>query len=82
MNHFIRIFGYLLGANGQAVFLLIGSAYLVPYLEERFPQNFEWSAVVWPLAVAAVIHSYFIIIRAMIRLEQRRPPTDPPDEAS
>ena len=80
MNHFVKVGGYLLAANGQAVCLIIGADYFVRHLETAYPRAFSWGAVVWPLVVATTLHTYYIIIRAMIRWDKARDFSNKPTE--
>lgn len=68
---FIRVFGYVLAANGQAVLLIFASKEIIAYLSSNFPQSFSWDSVVWPTIILVIAHTYYVIIRNLIRSEQR-----------
>lgn len=68
----LKAFGYLMAANGQAV-LLVGLAFeLVSYLKEHYLSTFPWHYVVWPACVLVIGHSYYLVGRRIIELDEKR----------
>lgn len=69
----LRAFGYFMAANFQAV-ILIGVAFkLVSYLEEHYPvAQLRWAYLVWPACVLIIGHSYFLIMRQILKAEEKR----------
>lgn len=65
-------FAYLMAANFQAV-LLIGLAFkLVSYLEKEYSQSFPWDYLVWPICLLIIAHSYYLIMRQIMKLGEKR----------
>ncbi len=61
-----------MAANGQAVLLVVLAFDLVSYLEGHYPGTLPWSYLVWPLCVLIIGHSYYLIGRRIMELEERR----------
>jgi hypothetical protein len=68
----IKALAYFIAANGQAVGTLWMAFKLNAYLEKEYPISYPWSYIVWPLAVASVIQLYYMVMKALIRLEKNK----------
>ena len=70
MNHFVRGLGYLMTASGQALSVILAAYYGGEYLKHNYSAFVYWDLVVWPLAILAVGHGFFVIIKNYSKLER------------
>ena len=72
MHESIRIVGYLMSANVQAVSLIVLAYYSAEYLDQHYPLAFSWQRLLIPVAVVFAAYSYYLILRFIIRLENKK----------
>ncbi len=60
-------FGLVMGANFEAIAALFMAYYSAEWLNERYPQDFNWSAVTYVLALLLILRSWYVMLRTLIR---------------
>lgn len=70
MNKMVRGMSYLLAVNFEAVAVIFGAWMLAKWLDSNHPQQFRWMMVTLPVALLVIAHSFYMVIRALIRLEK------------
>lgn len=66
MNQFQQ-FGLVMGACFESVAALAVAFYAAPWLNERFPQSFDWSSVTYVLGLLLVLRSWYVVLRVLIK---------------
>ncbi len=66
MNQFQQ-FGLVMGASFESVAALAMAYYAGPWLNERYPQNFDWSSVTYVLGLLLVLRSWYVVLRVLMR---------------
>jgi hypothetical protein len=61
-----KAFAYLIAAHVQAVGMVVFAWWLGIWLNEKAGGGFNWLIVTIPLGVAAMAHSFYLIIRNLI----------------
>lgn len=67
MNNLSKAFGYLIAGQTQAVALIIAAWLVGDWLNSHYPQSFTWFVVTIPLGVLGVAHTFYILIRYILR---------------
>lgn len=72
MNKYLKILAYFLSANIQSVALIAMALWGGDYLNREFPQGFNWYWVTFSLGILAVAQTFYVVIRAAIRLDREQ----------
>lgn len=67
MNNLSKAFGYLIAGQTQAVALIIAAWFVGEWLNSHYPQNFSWYVVTIPVGVLGVAHTFYILIKYILR---------------
>lgn len=70
MNKMARGLSYLIGASFEAVALIIGAALAGKWLDGNYPQGFRWIAITMPLSLLVIAHTFYVVLRAVVRMEK------------
>ncbi len=76
MNKMARGLSYLVGASFEAVALVIGAAIAGKWLDINHPQSFRWIAITMPFCLLVIAHTFYVVLRAVIRMEKSEEPKD------
>jgi hypothetical protein len=71
MNKMARGFAYLLAANFEALAVFFGSWMVAKWLDENYPQPFRWILVTLPVGLLVIAHAFYVLLRALMRLEKQ-----------
>lgn len=63
--------GLLLAANMETIALLGAAWWLAGYLNENYPRDFDWLIVTALIACVVVAHSWFVILRTILRMDRK-----------
>ena len=69
MNNLSKAFGYLIAGQFQAATLIIAAWFVGEWLNSNYPQDFSWYLVTVPVGVLGVAHTFYILIRYILRAE-------------
>ena len=72
MDKMTRSLSYLIAAQVQAITLIIAGWLVGQWLNQKYPADFNWYAVTFPIAILAVAQSFYVIIRRVIELGKDR----------
>lgn len=72
MNHNLRNVSYLLGANMQAVSLLLVAWWVGDYLNSNFGKSFNWMLLTFIIAGIVIVHVWYVIIKKLIAQEKSK----------
>lgn len=64
-----RGFSYLIGASFEGLAILVGGVFLAGWLDKNYPISVKWITVVLPVSLIVVAHTFYVVIRAILRLE-------------
>lgn len=70
MNKMARGLSYLMGASFEAVALVIGAAIGGKWLDGNYPQDFRWINITMPFSLLLIAHTFYVVLRAVIRMEK------------
>ena len=70
MNKMTRGLSYLMGASFEAVALVIGAALAGKWLDTNYPQGFRWISITMPFCLLVIAHTFYVVLRAVVRLEK------------
>lgn len=68
MDKMTRSLSYLIAAQVQAITLILAAWIAGDWLNERYPKDFNWYAVTFPIGILAVAQSFYVIIRRVIQM--------------
>ncbi|MEY4630319.1 MAG: hypothetical protein RIQ81_439 [Pseudomonadota bacterium] len=71
MNKMTRGFSYLLAVNFEVLVVIFGAWGAAKWLDAEYPQSFRWLMVTVPLAFIVIAHSFYAVIRALMRLDSQ-----------
>lgn len=63
----LQKFGLVMGANFETIAALVVAYYAAEYLNEKYPKDFNWSAVTYVLALLLILRSWYVMLRVLIR---------------
>ena len=66
-----RTFGIALASTMHSAGLIIGGFVVERYLTEEFPIQYSWKKIVFSCVLIGVCHTYFIMFRALLRMEKK-----------
>jgi len=67
----IRGFMYFLSAQIQAATLILGGYWLGKELDKSHPWSMSWLMVIMPLSIVIIAHTFYMVIRFMLKKEKR-----------
>jgi hypothetical protein len=70
MNKMSRGLSYLIAASFEAVAVVFGAALAARWLDQNHPQGFRWLVVTMPLGLLVIAHTFYVVLRAVIRMDQ------------
>ncbi len=70
MNKMARGLSYLIGVSFEAVAIIFGAALAAKWLDANYPQSFRWLTVTMLLALIVIGHTFYIVLRAIIRIDR------------
>lgn len=82
MNKNYKILGLVMGANFEAIAVLMGVRYLSQWLNESYPQDFVWEKPLYGLAVVVIAVSWFRLFKLLVKSSQAGDQTDRSDPPS
>ncbi len=71
MNPMTRALTTLVVINMQVAGLIIAAFWGRDYLSLNYPLGFSWDIIIVPLLLIAIGHSYYIMIRYLLRLNDQ-----------
>lgn len=73
MNKMARGLSYLIAACFEAVAVVFGVSFAAKWLEANHPQTFRWIVVLMPIGILVIAHTFYVVLRTIIRLEKSPP---------
>jgi membrane protein DedA with SNARE-associated domain len=67
----VRGFMYFLAAQVQAATLILGGYWLGKELDKKQPWSQSWLMVIMPLALVIIAHTFYTVIRFMLKKEKK-----------
>jgi MFS family permease len=65
-----KAFAYLIAAHVNSIGLILGSYWLGGWLNKNWPVSFSWLLITIPLGVLAIGHSFYLIVKTLIRISK------------
>ncbi len=66
MQGMAKAFAYLIAAHVQAMGLVVFAWWLGKFLNQRYPQDFNWLVWTIPVGVLAMGQTFYLIIRNLL----------------
>lgn len=76
MNKMARGLSYLIAACFEAVAVIFGAAFAARWLDQNHPQTFRWLAVTMPIGFLVICHTFYVVLRAIVRMDKSSPGPD------
>jgi len=71
MGIYTRAMGALLAVNTQVAVIIWGGFWLSDMVREESENGDLWCGVIFCLATLAVVHSYYVMFRYLMRLDKK-----------
>jgi len=71
MSAQFRKFGLVMSACVETLIFMFVAKWGGDWLDTHYPQNFSWFAVTSLLALILIVHSWYVILRVLIRDDRK-----------
>lgn len=62
--------GLLLAANFETVIYVFMAWWAAGYLNEHYPQGFNWSLVTYVLGLLMILRSWYVVFRSLMKAQK------------
>lgn len=70
MNTQFRKFGLVMSACVETVVFMFAAKWSGDWLDGRYPRSYSWFGITSLLALIMIVHSWYVILRILIRDER------------